>query len=132
MTPPATARRGRGSARWPALGLFDGAPEQVGDRGHLEPGGGARGGALIAARQAPPASELGEGVLGVLLGSWLFTMLAGQAQLLALILGPVFVWPAVRMIWEGVAHQGCRNVQGATISGSGPGLAGPLASSSAA
>src|SRR3990170_8934866 len=59
MTAPATARWQRGSAGWPALGLSDGAPEQVGDRGHLEPGGGARGGALIAARQAPPAPELG-------------------------------------------------------------------------
>jgi len=48
----------------------------------------------------------GAGILGVILGSWLFTLLASHAKLLGLILGLIFLWPAVRMIWEGVTqHQ---------------------------
>jgi uncharacterized membrane protein YfcA len=43
----------------------------------------------------------GWGILGVLLGSYLFTLLSGQATLLGLILGLAFLWPAVRMTWEG-------------------------------
>lgn len=43
----------------------------------------------------------GSGVIGVLLGSWLFTMLADQSALLGLILGLAFLWPALRMSWEG-------------------------------
>ena len=44
----------------------------------------------------------GGGLLGVLLGSWLFTLVSAHAQLLGLILGLLFLWPAFRMIWEGV------------------------------
>ncbi|MGC8960476.1 MAG: sulfite exporter TauE/SafE family protein [Chloroflexia bacterium] len=44
----------------------------------------------------------GGGLLGVLLGSWLFTLISSQAQLLGLVLGLLFLWPAVRMIWEGI------------------------------
>jgi uncharacterized membrane protein YfcA len=43
----------------------------------------------------------GAGILGVLLGSWLFTLLADQSALLGLILGVAFLWPALRMTWEG-------------------------------
>jgi len=43
----------------------------------------------------------GAGVLGVAFGSWLFTVLADQAALLGLILGLAFLWPALRMTWEG-------------------------------
>ena len=39
------------------------APQGRAERGHLEPGSGARLGALVAARQAAPATELGERVL---------------------------------------------------------------------
>ncbi len=44
----------------------------------------------------------GGGVLGVLLGSWLFRFLARQQALLGLVLGLLFLWPAIRMIWEGI------------------------------
>lgn len=46
----------------------------------------------------------GWGILGVLLGSWLFTKLAGQVSLLGLILGIAFLWPAIRMSWEGIGR----------------------------
>lgn len=48
----------------------------------------------------------GSGIIGVLIGSWLFTILANRASLLGLILGIVFLWPAIRMIWEGLAPVG--------------------------
>jgi len=41
------------------------------------------------------------GVVGVVLGSWLFTLLVGNASLLGLILDLAFIVPADRMIWEG-------------------------------
>ncbi|MCR8454361.1 MAG: sulfite exporter TauE/SafE family protein [Crenarchaeota archaeon] len=44
----------------------------------------------------------GAGILGVILGSWLFLLLSKQSILLGLILGIVFLWPALRMIWEGI------------------------------
>jgi hypothetical protein len=64
------------------------------------------------------------GILGVAVGSWLFTMLAGHAPLLGLLLGLAFLWPAARMIWESLAA-GTRGVkrEGATIPASGMGLA---------
>jgi uncharacterized protein len=46
----------------------------------------------------------GCGILGVIFGSWLFTFLAGQSRLLGLILGLIFLWPALRMIWEGLTQ----------------------------
>ena len=42
------------------------------------------------------------GILGVVLGSWLFTLLLKETALLGVILGIVFLWPAVRMIIEGI------------------------------
>ncbi len=44
----------------------------------------------------------GAGIVGVLIGSWLFTLLSRQIALLGLILGLAFLWPAGRMIWEGL------------------------------
>ena len=45
----------------------------------------------------------GIGIAGVLLGSWLFLIIAKQAmKLLGLILGVVFLWPAARMVYEGL------------------------------
>ncbi len=61
----------------------------------------------------------GSGILGVLLGSWLFIPLSGQAKLLGLILGLVFLWPAIRMIYEGVIQRAMPRREGAAISGSG-------------
>jgi uncharacterized membrane protein YfcA len=44
------------------------------------------------------------GILGVLLGSWLFTLLStNKSELLGFIIGIVFLWPSFRMIWEGIA-----------------------------
>ncbi|MGQ9850744.1 MAG: sulfite exporter TauE/SafE family protein [Aggregatilineaceae bacterium] len=59
----------------------------------------------------------GAGILGVILGSWLFTFLADQAKLLGLILGLVFLWPAIRMIWEGVTQAKLPQRGGETIPG---------------
>lgn len=64
----------------------------------------------------------GGGVLGVLLGSWLFTLLSGQSKLLSLILGVIFLWPAIRMVYEGVVQRALPQGEGATISGSGWGM----------
>ncbi len=44
----------------------------------------------------------GFGVIGVLFGSWLFLILAKHVSLLGFILGVIFLWPAVRMVWEGL------------------------------
>jgi len=65
----------------------------------------------------------GSGIVGVLLGSWLFTLLSGQAKLLGLILGLIFLWPALRMIYEGVIQRGIPKREGASIGGSGWGMA---------
>jgi len=65
----------------------------------------------------------GGGTLGVLLGSWLFTLLSGHAALLGLILGLIFLWPAIRMVYEGVIQQSMPKREGATITGSGWGMA---------
>ena len=59
----------------------------------------------------------GAGVIGVLIGSWLFTFLAGQAALLGLILGLLFLWPATRMIWEGLRQRGIPARSGSAIPG---------------
>ena len=59
----------------------------------------------------------GGGILGVLLGSWLFTFLSAHAGLLGLILGLLFLWPALRMIWEGVGQRAMPSRQGNTIPG---------------
>ena len=59
----------------------------------------------------------GVGIVGVLLGSWLFTLLTAQAKLLGLILGLLFLWPAIRMIWEGVTQRKMPQREGKTIPG---------------
>jgi hypothetical protein len=41
----------------------------------------------------------------VILGSWLFVLVAADVALLGLILGLAFIWPAVRMTWEGLGRQ---------------------------
>lgn len=61
----------------------------------------------------------GAGILGVLLGSWLFTLLSAHAALLGLILGLIFLWPAIRMIYEGVIQQSMPKREGTAITGSG-------------
>lgn len=68
----------------------------------------------------------GFGILGVLLGSWLFTLVAPQAKLLGLILGVIFLWPAIRMIWEGIqgfAGKGPTGQEGNVVPGSAWGMA---------
>ncbi len=61
----------------------------------------------------------GGGIAGVLLGSWLFTLLSSQAKLLGLILGLIFLWPAFRMIYEGVVQRSLPKREGSVIQGSG-------------
>ncbi len=63
------------------------------------------------------------GIAGVLLGSWLFTFLAAQSTLLGFILGILFLWPALRMIWEGIRQSGLPPRQGNRIHASAWGLA---------
>ena len=68
----------------------------------------------------------GSGVLGVLLGSWLFSLMAPQSQLLGLILGIIFLWPAIRMTWEGIQGflgKGPTKKEGSVIPGSAWGMA---------
>jgi len=58
----------------------------------------------------------GFGIVGVIIGSWLFTRLSTETALLGLILGMAFLWPAVRMIWEGVGLPGGKVVkEGSTM-----------------
>ncbi len=57
----------------------------------------------------------GFGIVGVVIGSWLFTRLSSQAALLGLILGLAFLWPAVRMIWEGVGLPGGKVVKEGSV-----------------
>jgi uncharacterized membrane protein YfcA len=55
------------------------------------------------------------GIAGVLVGSYLFSLLSSRAALLALILGLAFLWPSVRMIWEGVGLSGSAGAEGAAM-----------------
>jgi uncharacterized membrane protein YfcA len=64
----------------------------------------------------------GIGIVGVLIGSWLFTKLSNQSALLGLILGLLFLWPALRMIWEGIRHSGLPQKEGNKINASAAGL----------
>jgi uncharacterized protein len=64
----------------------------------------------------------GAGVLGVLFGSWLFTSLADHSKLLGLILGLIFLWPALRMIWEGITQAKMPQREGNKISSPAGGL----------
>jgi len=68
----------------------------------------------------------GGGIAGVLIGSWLFTFLSDQTKLLGLILGLIFLWPAIRMVYEGIRQRAMPQREGATIPGAkwGMGLFG--------
>ena len=44
----------------------------------------------------------GFGVVGVIIGSWLFTEIMTDTALLGLILGLAFILPSVRMLWDGL------------------------------
>ena len=59
----------------------------------------------------------GFGLIGVTFGSWLFIQLSTQVNLLGLILGLVFLWPAIRMIWESFVRRK-ESKEGGTIPGS--------------
>ncbi len=65
----------------------------------------------------------GAGIIGVLVGSWLFTLLVDKTKLLGLILGLVFLWPATRMIWEGITQRKMPQREGEEVPGSTWGLA---------
>jgi len=60
----------------------------------------------------------GAGIVGVLIGSWLFTVLATHTKLLGLILGLIFLWPAIRMVWEGMTQRKAPHHEGDRIPGS--------------
>lgn len=55
------------------------------------------------------------GILGVLVGSWLFTLLTSHVALLGLILGLAFLWPALRMSREGLGFGAMPKREGNTI-----------------
>jgi hypothetical protein len=57
----------------------------------------------------------GFGILGVLLGSWIFTLLTAHVKLLGLILGLAFLVPAIRMVWEGVNRAKMPKQEGSVI-----------------
>ncbi len=59
----------------------------------------------------------GAGILGVIIGSWLFTFLSSKSTLLGFIIGIVFLWPSFRMIWEGiVGYKNSKSSPGAPVS----------------
>ncbi len=60
----------------------------------------------------------GFGIIGVIAGSYAFNLLSDQTALLGLILGIAFLLPAVRMIFEGVAHRKKSQPEGNVIPGS--------------
>ena len=64
----------------------------------------------------------GAGIIGVVVGSWLFTYLSDQSSLLGFILGMLFLWPALRMIWEGIRQTSLPQKEGNTISAPASGL----------
>ena len=60
----------------------------------------------------------GGGLLGVLLGSWVFNCAAkAHLPILDLVLGVVFLWPATRMLWEGLFRRTTPRGQGTQIPG---------------
>lgn len=59
----------------------------------------------------------GLGVVGIVLGSWLFTKITSDTALLGLILGVAFILPTVRMLWEGLMKKRA-SPSGTTIPGS--------------
>jgi uncharacterized membrane protein YfcA len=60
----------------------------------------------------------GGGLLGVLLGSWVFSYVAkSHVPVLDLVLGVVFLWPAVRMLWEGLFRRTAPKGEGTQIPG---------------
>lgn len=52
------------------------------------------------------------GTIGVIVGSWVFTLLVSQVALLNFILGLAFIFPAIRMIIEGVGKTQAKKAQG--------------------
>ncbi|ABK15193.1 MAG: sulfite exporter TauE/SafE family protein [Methanothrix sp.] len=64
----------------------------------------------------------GGGILGVIFGSWLFTILVEHIDLLQLILGLAFLLPAIRMIYEGIGRSKPKQ-EGDTIPGGSSGFA---------
>jgi uncharacterized membrane protein YfcA len=64
----------------------------------------------------------GAGIIGVVIGSWLFSNLSNQSSLLGFILGLLFLWPALRMIWEGLRHKGYPQKEGNQINAPASGL----------
>lgn len=45
------------------------------------------------------------GVAGILIGSWLFTLLSNRTDLICFMLGIIFLIPTARMIWEGLSAE---------------------------
>lgn len=66
----------------------------------------------------------GLGTLGVIVGSWLFTLLVKSVSILNLILGLAFLWPSYRMIVEGsgIAKPKGGSGEGTVIPGSRVGM----------
>lgn len=57
------------------------------------------------------------GIGGVIVGSYIFTLLTSHVSLLGLILGLAFLWPAGRMIWEGLFQRQKPQAMGNSIPG---------------
>ena len=65
----------------------------------------------------------GTGIIGVLIGSWLFNLLLPHILLFGLILGLAFLLPAIRMIYEGFKRPKPSDSEDARIKGKRWGLA---------
>jgi hypothetical protein len=59
------------------------------------------------------------GLGGVVLGSWLFILISMQTALLGMILGLFFLWPAIRMVYEGAVQGTVPKREDASIQGPG-------------
>lgn len=65
----------------------------------------------------------GTGIIGVLIGSWLFNLLLPHVLLFGLILGLAFLLPAIRMIYEGFKRPKLSDSEGAIVKAKWWGLA---------
>jgi uncharacterized membrane protein YfcA len=64
------------------------------------------------------------GVIGVLIGSWIFTYLVPYGKVIDLIVGLAFIWAALRMLYEGLFRRQAPQMEGKQVPGSAAAKAG--------
>ncbi|MDH7500748.1 MAG: sulfite exporter TauE/SafE family protein [candidate division NC10 bacterium] len=57
------------------------------------------------------------GVIGVLIGSWIFTYLVPYGKVIDLIVGLAFIWAALRMLYEGLFRRQVPQMEGKQVPG---------------